>query len=129
MPSARESGKEEEESPECWNNGEKRKEEQEKEQEQEGEREQTEARGVQGKEEEESQAVVQPDSLDNTACMHSHAIIGPNSNKGLLRHGYCRKKQNAQSRQRELLFSLQPLDCSAHLFESVQRFLSPKPGS
>ncbi|KAG7224031.1 hypothetical protein INR49_015288 [Caranx melampygus] len=129
MPSARESGREEV-SPECWNNEKKEREEQEKEQKEEGEREQTETCQMQGKEKEkESQVIVQPDSLDSTACMHSHATVGPISKKGLLFHGYRRKKQNAQSRQRELLLSLQPLDCSVHLFESVQRFLSPKPGS
>uniref|UniRef100_A0A3B4V756 Opsin 4xa n=1 Tax=Seriola dumerili TaxID=41447 RepID=A0A3B4V756_SERDU len=123
MPScARGRGKEE--SPERRNKEKKQKDEQGKEQEQEGEHEQRETRQVQTEEDERQlQVLIQPDSLDNTVCMHSHASIRPNSKKGLPHHGHCEEKQNTQSKPRELLLSLEPLDCSAQLFESVQRVL------
>ena len=52
------------------------------EREKEGKHEQREAQQEQGEEDgKESQALIQPDSLDNTVCVHSHAVVRPNSKK------------------------------------------------
>lgn len=110
MPSAW--GRRREESPESWNKEKKREDEQVM----EGEHEQRETQQVQKEiDEKESQVLIQQDSLDNIVCVHSQAIIRPNSKKGLLDHGYCEQTQSTQSRQRALLLNLQPLDCSVQL--------------
>ncbi|XP_068561630.1 opsin 4xa [Cebidichthys violaceus] len=89
------------------------------------EHEQRETQQVQEeKDEKEPQVHIQPDSLDNIVCVHSQAIVRPDSKKSPLDHSYYEEKQNTQSRQRELMLNLQPLDCSAQELESVQRFLS-----
>ncbi|XP_031133836.1 opsin 4xa isoform X1 [Sander lucioperca] len=115
MPSAL--GKRREENPNSWN-----KENTQEDEEKEGEHEQREAQQVQ--KEKEVKDLIQPDSLDNIVCVHSQAIIRPNLKKVPLDHDYCEEKQTTQSRQRELLLNIQPLDSSAQGFESVQRFLS-----
>ncbi|XP_039634866.1 opsin 4xa isoform X1 [Perca fluviatilis] len=108
-------GKRREENPNSWN-----KENTQEDEEKEGEHEQREGQQVQKeKEVKEPKDLIQPDSLDNTVCVHSQAIIRPNLN-----HDYCEEKQTTQSRQRELLLNIQPLASSAQGFESVQRFLS-----
>ncbi|XP_054467956.1 opsin 4xa [Anoplopoma fimbria] len=103
-----------EDNPKCWNK------ETKQEVEKEGEHEQRETQEA----EKEQQVLIQPDSLDNVVCVHSEAIIRPDSRNGSLDHSYCEEKQSTQSRGRELLLSLKPLDCSAQELESVQRFLS-----
>ncbi|XP_038589993.1 opsin 4xa [Micropterus salmoides] len=113
-----------EENPESWNEEKKQKDSQEK----EGDYEQRAAEQEQ-KENDESQVLIKPDSLDNIVSVHFKAIIRPNSKTDLVDHGSSDDKQSTQSRQRELLLDLQPLDCSAQLLGSVQRFLSPTPGS
>ncbi|KAM6975249.1 opsin 4xa isoform 3-T3 [Tautogolabrus adspersus] len=81
------------------------------------------------KDDKDSEILIKPDSLENTVYVHSHAIIRPNSRKGCLEHGFCEEKHSRQGRKKERLLDLQPLDCPAQLFESVQRFLSPTPRS
>ncbi|XP_060917731.1 opsin 4xa [Labrus mixtus] len=76
------------------------------------------------KDDKDSEILIKPDSLENTACVHSHAIIRPDS---CLEHGFCEEKHSRKGRKKEWLLDLQPLDCPAQLFESVQRFLSPTP--
>ncbi|GLD55335.1 melanopsin-B-like isoform X1 [Lates japonicus] len=113
-------GRRGEESPESWNKEKK----QEDKQEEDGECEQRETWQAQMEEhEKESQVLVQSDSMDHST------IVRPKSQQGLLHDGYCEEEENTQSRQRELLLSLESLDCSAQLLESAQRFLSPTPGS
>ncbi|KAF3849098.1 hypothetical protein F7725_015595 [Dissostichus mawsoni] len=73
--------------------------------------------------EKELEVLLQPDSLDNIASVHSQAVIRLDLKKGPLDPGYCEEKQSSQSLKRELLLHLQPPDCSAQVFESVQRFL------
>ncbi|KAA8584596.1 hypothetical protein FQN60_008381 [Etheostoma spectabile] len=113
-------GNRREENRNSWN-----KENTQEDEEKEGEHEQREAQQVQKeKEVKEPMDLIQPDSLDNIVCVHSQMIIRPNLKKVPLDHESCEEKQTTQSRQRELLLSIQPLDRSAQGFESVQRFLS-----
>ncbi|XP_037607808.1 opsin 4xa isoform X1 [Sebastes umbrosus] len=94
-----------EENPESWDKEKKQDHEREK----EGEYEQREAQQVQKeKDEKEPEVLILPDSLENIVCVHSQAKKGP------LDHSCCEEKQSTQSKPRELLLHLQPLDCSAH---------------
>ncbi|XP_035808512.2 opsin 4xa isoform X1 [Amphiprion ocellaris] len=100
---------------ESWNK------EKKQEGEEESEHEKPEAQQVQNKKNvSKAQVLIQPDSLDSIVCVHSPAIVRPNSKEGLLEHGYCEEKQSTQCRHRELLLDLQPLDSSAEIFEPVQ---------
>ncbi|XP_047425594.1 opsin 4xa isoform X2 [Mugil cephalus] len=120
MPAARGRGREE--SRESWNNGKKQEDEEEK----EPEHEKTEAQQKQKEDDENgSQILIQTDSMDNAVCVQSS--VRPSSKEDQLDHGYCEEKQGRQSI--ELLFNFESLDCSTQLLESVQRFLSPMPGS
>ncbi|XP_034752821.1 opsin 4xa isoform X2 [Etheostoma cragini] len=113
-------GNRREENPNGWN-----KENTQEDEEKEVEHEQREAQQVQEeKEVQEPMDLIQPDSLDNIVCVHSQMIIRPNLKKVPLDHESCAEKQTTQSRQRELLLNIQPLDRSAQGFESVERFLS-----
>lgn len=118
MPPASEDRREE--NPESCNKEKK----QEDEQNEEGEHEQRETEQVQKENDEELQVLTKPDSVDHIVCVHSQAIIRPDSEKGPPDRGCCEEKQSTQSRQKELLLNIQHLDCSAQVFESVQRFLS-----
>ncbi|CAJ1070591.1 melanopsin-B-like [Xyrichtys novacula] len=73
-----------------------------------------------------TEILIRPDTLDNTMRVNSTAIIRPNTKKGCTDYSYSEEKH---SKKKELLLDLQPLDCPAQLFESVQRFLSPTPRS
>ncbi|XP_063745836.1 opsin 4xa [Eleginops maclovinus] len=110
-------GRRMEENPECLNKDKK----QEAEQDKKGGQEQTETQQVQKeKDDKELEVLLQPDSLDKIASVHSQAVIRLDLKKD---HGYCEEKQSTQSHKRELLLRLQPPDCSAQVFESVQRYL------
>ncbi|TNN81247.1 Melanopsin-B [Liparis tanakae] len=98
------SGRRREENPTSWN----------REKKQEVEKDENEPRETGEKEEKEPRGLIRPDSLDSIVCVHSQAIIRPEQKN----RSYCEEKQ------RELLLSLQPLDCSAQELESEQRFLS-----
>ncbi|XP_041666561.1 opsin 4xa isoform X2 [Cheilinus undulatus] len=92
--------------------------------------EQREIKNVQKeKDEVDLEILIKPDSLDKTVCVHPYAVIRPSLKKGCLEHGYSEENHSTQSRKKELLLDLQPLDCPAQVFESVQRFLSPTPRS
>ncbi|XP_069569853.1 opsin 4xa [Brachyistius frenatus] len=113
-------GRRREEHLESWNTQNK----QEEEQETEFEREETEEQQVpREKDENESQVLIRPDSPDNIKHVHSSAFNRRISRDGTLDCDYSEEKPGTRSRQREPLLELQPLDCSAQLCESVQRFL------
>ncbi|XP_029132455.1 opsin 4xa [Labrus bergylta] len=117
----------EEQNTESWNDGMK---EEDRDQLGRDEYEQKEIQQVQNeKDDKDSEILIKPDSLENTVCVHSHAIIRPDSRKGCLERGFCEEKHSRKGRKKERLLDLQPLDCPAQLFESVQRFLSPTPRS